>query len=194
MYSYFSFKEVKPEKEVTKVVGGLQDCWVQTWYRLNHAAIDAAGFVEFMKSIHENWLEPGWEQEVKLLILSSSQGSKPITDWIMLIESTNMLLLGHTCALLTNVLHNHIQSHIHQDTMTASTTAELHLITNYKKYKCALKVINNACIHADELLKSAVKQMMTTSLTTTSSLSKCSHPAAANNITTTLPHNGTTSR
>jgi hypothetical protein len=117
-----------------------------------------------MKSVHENWLDPGWEQEVKLLILSSSQGSKPISNWIMLVESTNALLLGHACALSTNDLRNHIQSHIHPDTMTACTTAELHLVTNYKKYKRALKVIDDACIRADELLKAAVQQMMSTSL------------------------------
>jgi hypothetical protein len=192
-YSYFSFKEVKPEKEVAKVAGGLQDGRVQTWYHLNRAAINAAGFAEFMKSIHENWLEPGWEQEVKLLILSSSQGSKPIANWIMLVKSTNALLPGHTCALSTNNLCNHIQSHIHQDTMTASTTAELHLITDYNKYKRALKVIDDARIRANELLKSAVKQMMTTSLTTASSLSKHSRPTATNNITTSSQQDVTTS-
>jgi len=96
-YSYFSFKEVKPEKEVSKVAGGLQDGRVQTWYRLNRATVDAAGFTQFMKSVHANWLELGWEQEVKLLIFGSSQGLKPIADWIMLVKSTNALLLGHPC-------------------------------------------------------------------------------------------------
>ena len=166
---------MKPEKEVAKVAGGLQDGHVQTWYRLNRATIDAAGFTAFMKSVHTNWLDPGWEQEVKLLILGSSQGTKPIADWIMLVESTNALLLGHTCALSQNDLCNHIQSHIPPDTMTASTTAELHLITDYEKYKRALKVIDDACIRADELLKAAVKQMMATTLSTNTTLSKRSH-------------------
>ncbi|KIM78266.1 hypothetical protein PILCRDRAFT_11259 [Piloderma croceum F 1598] len=79
-YSYFSFKDIKPEKEVSKVAGGLQDGRVQTWYRLNHVAVDAAGFPAFMKTIRESWLEPGWEQDVKLTILASHQGSMPIAD------------------------------------------------------------------------------------------------------------------
>ena len=83
-------------------------------------------------------------------------------------ESTNALLTGYACALSTNDLCNHIQSHIHPDTMTASATAELHLLDDYKKYKCALKVIDDAHICTDELLKSAVCQMMSTSLTTSS--------------------------
>ena len=182
-YSYFSFKEVKPDKEVAKVAGGLQDGRVQTWYRLNRAAIDAAGFPEFMKSVCENWLEPGWEQEVKLLILGSAQGSKPVADWIMLVESTNALLLSHACALSTHDLHNHIQSHIHPDTMTASTTAELHLVTDYEKYKRALKVVDDARVRADKLLKAAVKQMMVTSLTAANNVPKrsnASHSIATN--------------
>jgi hypothetical protein len=154
----------------------LQDGHVQTWYRLNRATIDAASFIAFMKSVRTNWLDPRWEQEVKLLILGSSQGTKPIADWIMLVESTNALLLGHTCALSQNDLRNQIQSHIHPDTMTVSTTAELHLITDYEKYKPALKVIDDARIRADELLKVAVKQMMATTLSTNTTLPSAATP------------------
>jgi hypothetical protein len=159
-YSYFSFKDMKLEKEVSKVAGGLQDTCVQTWYRLNCAAVDAAGFPAFMKSVRESWLDVGWEQEVKLTILASHQGNTPISDWIMLLKSTNTLLLGHTCHLSKVDLRNHIQSHIHADTMTSTMIAELHLLNTYNKYKHALKVIDDARIRADELLKSALKQMM----------------------------------
>jgi len=85
----YSFKDVKPEREVSKVAGGLQDGRIQTWYCLNRAAIDAAGFAAFMASVRSQWLDPGWEQEVKLIILGSSQGLTPISDWIMLVESMN---------------------------------------------------------------------------------------------------------
>jgi hypothetical protein len=159
-YSYFSFKDVKQEREVSKIAGGLQDRRIQTWYHLNRAAVDAAGFPTFMKHIHEAWLEPRWEQEVKLAILASHQNNNPISDWIMLLESTNALLNGHVCKLSNADLRNHIQSHVHADTMTAATTAELHLIVEYKKYKRRLKVIDDARIRADELLRAAVKQMM----------------------------------
>jgi hypothetical protein len=159
-YSYFSFKDIKAEREVSKVAGGLQDGRIQTWYRLNRVAVDAAGFPAFMAHVRESWLEPGWEQNVKLIILASHQGTTPISDWIMLLESTNALLNGHTCKLSDADLRNHIQSHIHPDTMTAATTAELHLIASYDKYKRSLKVVDNARIRADDLLRSAVKQMM----------------------------------
>jgi hypothetical protein len=44
--------------------------------------------------------------------------------------------------------------------MAAATIAELHLINTYKKYKCSLKVVDDARIRASDLLKAAVKQMM----------------------------------
>jgi hypothetical protein len=69
-------------------------------------------------------------------------------------------LLNHVCKLSDDDLRNHIQSHIHPDTMTTATVAELHLITEYNKYKCALKVVDDTRIRADGLLKAAVKQMM----------------------------------
>ena len=61
-YSYFAFKDVKPEKEVSKVASRLQDACVQTLYRLNHVAVDAAGFAMFMKHVRDSWLSTGWEQ------------------------------------------------------------------------------------------------------------------------------------
>lgn len=114
---------------------GLQDARVQMWYCLNCAAVDAASFTAFMKYIREAWLETGWQQEIKLVILMLHQGNTPIADWIMLLESTNVLLQGHVCQLSDNNLRNHIQSHIHADTMTAATATELHLVTEYDKYK-----------------------------------------------------------
>ncbi|KIM80694.1 hypothetical protein PILCRDRAFT_9497 [Piloderma croceum F 1598] len=159
-YSYFSFKDMKTKMEVPKVTGSLQDGRIQTWYRLNRVAVDAAGFPAFMKHICNAWLEPGWEQDVKLAILMSHQNNTPISDWIMLLESTNALLKGHVRKLSDDDLRNHIQSHVHANTMTAATTAELHLIVEYEKYKCALKVVDDARIRADELLRAVVKQMM----------------------------------
>ena len=90
----------------------------------------------------------------------------------MLIESTNMLLLWQACALPTNNLCNHIQSHIHPDTMTASTTAKLQLVTDYK-YKHTLKVLDDAWVHVNELLKAVVKQMMSSLLNTNNTFNKC---------------------
>ena len=159
-YSYFSFKDIKAEKEVSKVAGGLQDGHIQTWYRLNRVAVDAVGFPSFMVHVRKSWLEPGWEQNVKLVILTSHQGITPISDWIMLLKSTNALLNGHACKLSDEDIWNHIQSHIHPDTMTATTTAELHLIASYEKYKHSLKVVDDARVGVDDLLRSAVKQMM----------------------------------
>jgi len=145
-YSYFACKDVRLEKEVSKVAGGLQDAHVQTWYCLNRAAVDAAGFATFMKHVRDSWLSAGWEQEVKLVILASHQGSTPIADWIMLIKSTNALLNRHTCKLSDADLHNHIQSHVYANMMAAVTVAELHLVDSYEKYKHALKVVDDAQI------------------------------------------------
>jgi hypothetical protein len=99
-YTYFLFKDIKAEKEVSKIAGSLQDGCIQTWYCLNRVAVDAAGFPAFMKHIRDSWLEMGWEQEVKLAILAAHQGTVLISNWIMLLKSTNALLNSHVCKLL----------------------------------------------------------------------------------------------
>jgi hypothetical protein len=178
-YSYFSFKDVKPEREVQKIAGGLQDGRIQTWYQFNYVKIDVAGFTTFMTAACESWLKPGWQQEVKLLILNLSQGTTLVTDWIMLLESTNMMLEGHPCKLSTNDLHNHIQSHVHTDTMTTSTQAKLYLEMNYEKYKCDLKV-DDVCVCAEELLKNTVKALI-------SNLPSNNCHSASTHTTTSVP-------
>jgi hypothetical protein len=75
--------------------------------------------------------------------------------------------------------------------MTAATTAETHLIAGYKKYKQALKVIDDARVRADELLKAAVKQMLIHPMSTT----RCNapnHPNFSSAASTTLVNSGTT--
>jgi hypothetical protein len=85
-------------------------------------------------------------------------------------------------------------------------TAELHLIVPYDKYKCLFKVIINARIRADDLLRSAVKQMMSqpmsvhhatiahfNSAASTSSSSTAINPSAAS-TPNRLPTLNTTER
>jgi hypothetical protein len=120
-----------------------------------------------MKSVRSNWLDPGWEQDVKLLILASSQGLSRVSDWIMLLECMNALIKGTPCELTDAELRNHIQSHVHPDTMSAATHAELHLVLSYDAYKRALRTVDDACVRTDELLQAARKQMMTSTVTAT---------------------------
>jgi hypothetical protein len=113
-----------------------------------------------MLDVRKKWLQPGWEQDIKLTILASSQGNMPINDWINLLESTNTLIKGHACKLTDSDLCNYIQSHVHTNTMTAATDTKLHELTSHEIYKTSLKVIDDAHIRADELLKATIKQMM----------------------------------
>lgn len=120
-YTYFTNKQVLDEKlKVGQITWGLQDARVQVWYRTNCAAIDAVGFDKFMLNVHTNWLDAGWEHEVKILILASSQGNMPVSDWIRLLESTNAILIGTTELLTEEQIHNQIKTHMHLDTLITS--------------------------------------------------------------------------
>jgi len=145
-----------------------------------------------MTTVRANWLDPGWEQEVKLLILSSPQGSMPISDWIMLLECTSTLIKGTTCKLNDTKLHNHIQSHVHPDTMSTATHTELHLIVDFPAYKCGLRTIDDAHVRADELLQAPVKQMMTSTVTATHHINSCTMHNYTNNASSSNNNNNST--
>jgi hypothetical protein len=182
-YSYFLHKELAADKQVPCVAGGLQDGRVQTWYWLNCAEVDTAGFAKFMKLVRANWLNPGWEQDIKLLILTSSQGTYRVSDWIMLLECTNALIKGTSCELTDAELRNHIQSHVHTNTMSSATHAQLHLILDYNAYKRALRTVDNVRIHTDELLQTAIKQMMTSTVLAAC----CANPRITYNYSNSAP-------
>ena len=189
VFSYFAYKDLPEEKKVSCIAGGLQDGRIQTWYQLNHVAINAGGFTNFMTTVCANWLDPGWEQEVKLLIFSSSQGSMPVLDWIMLLECTNTLIKGSTCKLNDAKLRNHIQSHVYPDTMSAVTHTELHLIVDFPAYKHGLRTIDDTRVQVDELLQAPIKQMMTSTVTATHHINLCRMHNYTNNASSSNNNN-----
>lgn len=148
-YAYFANKQVLNKKlKVGCVMWGLQDTRVQVWYRTNHAAVDATGFNKFMADIHTNWLNASWEHKMKTLILASSQGNMPISDWVRLLESTNTVLIRTMELLTKNQIRNQIEMHVYPNTLIASKQAETHKIKEYAKFNNALKLINNTHIRS----------------------------------------------
>lgn len=180
-YVYFLNKQVLDEKlKVGCITWGLQDAHIQVWYRTNQAMVDAAGFDAFMKTVCANWLEVGWEHEVKLAILSSSQGNMPISDWVRLLESINTVLIGTMVLLSEEQICNQIKTHMHPKTLIASNLAETHLIMDYTKFNNALKLIDDKCIGSKTQLQEAINKMFAISFNASNQHHNCSNCVVVN--------------
>lgn len=73
--------------------------------------------------------------------------------------------------------------------MITVTVAELHLLNSYEKYKWALKVVDDACIRADDLLKVAGKQLMITPSSTCRIRNMCNASYSASTSASTTAVN-----
>src|SRR5882762_4199403 len=121
-----------------------------------------------------NWLPSSWQHDVKC-ILSSSQGDRPIADWICLLELTNAVLVGTTDHLSPDMIHSHIKTHLHVDTLIASCLTEVHLIKLYTDFIKAIKLIDDMCLRHTLLLQEVVAHMLSTSTINTTNTVRCKH-------------------
>jgi len=53
-YAYFSMKDVSDNKQVLKIMWGLQDARVQVWYRADCDTTNKGSFSDFMKAVRAN--------------------------------------------------------------------------------------------------------------------------------------------
>jgi hypothetical protein len=165
-YAYFTNKD-KKTKQVAKIAWSLQDVRVQVQYRTNCETINNDGFQNFLQSVHSQWLAIGWEHDTKCIILSSSQGDRPVADWICLLESTNTVLVGTTSHLTTEQIHSHIKTHLHVDTLVTSHLAKVHLIKLYADFCKAIKLVDDTHLRNVPLLQEAIACMISPNMTNT---------------------------
>jgi hypothetical protein len=60
--SYFENKDIVEEKQVRKILGGLQDSRLQDWIDINRERFLALSFVQFMTEFRAGYLPEDWEE------------------------------------------------------------------------------------------------------------------------------------
>jgi hypothetical protein len=79
--AYFFHKQIAVDKQVQAVILRLKDHRICDWYCPSKATIIAMTFVDFMSAVQKKLLQDGWEYNLNVKILSSTQGAKPFSKW-----------------------------------------------------------------------------------------------------------------
>jgi len=100
-----------------------------------------------MNEIHTNWLTDGWEGVIEQGILNSTQGDKPLWDWVQSLQSTNALIVGTYAELDEPLLRTHIKSNLNNTVKAEANCKKTHTELDFQKWIAALKLLDDDCIN-----------------------------------------------
>jgi len=129
---FFVAKSVPADKQVSLILPGIKDIHVHDWIMADQARITSLTFIDFIKELHENYLQNDWEDQIRNDILTSTLASskKSFWNWSQQLLSLNCLLRNTPSVFDDVALHNHLMttsSKRKSNTVRPETTKSLRL-------------------------------------------------------------------
>lgn len=108
--AYFRLKEVPDNVQVERIVWGIQDPQIQSWYITNQTRIDVMSFRRYIVELKRVWLPSDWERTTRAKVLSTQQGDKIFWEWAVELQGSNVLLQGTQSHLTEDAIQNQIEA------------------------------------------------------------------------------------
>lgn len=89
---FFENKDAPEDKQVCKVLAGLQDTHVQDWISVDRPHFLALSFTDFMTEFRAGYLPEDWEEVTCIELLGMVQGSDTFWDFSVKVQAKNSLL------------------------------------------------------------------------------------------------------
>jgi hypothetical protein len=87
--SYFQNKDIVEEKQVHKILGGLQDSRLQDWIDIDREHFLALSFVQFMTKFRAGYLPEDWEEVTCIELLGMTQEEQSFRDFAVKVQAKN---------------------------------------------------------------------------------------------------------
>jgi len=111
---YFENKDIMEEKQVRKILVGLQDNHVQDWINVDRDRFLALTFPVFMTEFHAGYLPEDWEEVTRIELLGMMQNESAFWDFAVQVQSKNSLLRNTPSHLDEDKLRHRIESGMDQ--------------------------------------------------------------------------------
>jgi hypothetical protein len=111
---FFENKDVPEDKQVCKVLAGLQDTHVQDWISVDRPRFLTLSFTNFMTGFHAGYLPEDWEEVTRIELLGMVQGSDTFWDFSVKVQAKNSLLRNTASHLDEDKLCYRIESGMSQ--------------------------------------------------------------------------------
>ncbi|KAH6911627.1 hypothetical protein BKA70DRAFT_1423389 [Coprinopsis sp. MPI-PUGE-AT-0042] len=98
--SYFDAKDVPADKQVSRILGGLEDVQVSHWVNTNRATLVAGTFSEFMTAFRLECLEANWSEKLEAKLCNYKQDGRGTAE-----EMSDK----ETCKALYSLMDKHLR-------------------------------------------------------------------------------------
>jgi hypothetical protein len=111
---YFDTRDIKPAKQVRKILAGFRDSRIQDWITIHHDTFLDLSFADFMKEFRAGYLPKDWEAITCIELLGLTQGELSFWDFTVTVQGKNSLLRNTSSFLQTEQLCYRIESGMSQ--------------------------------------------------------------------------------
>lgn len=107
---YFYTKDVRPEKQVRKILARLRDTRVQDWVSINCEHLLGLMFAAFMTEFKSLYLPKDWEEIMHIELLQMTQDNDVFWDLAIQVQVKNSILIDTDSYLNKDQLRNRIEA------------------------------------------------------------------------------------
>jgi len=107
---YFENKDIVPDKQVRKILAGMQDTRIQDWISVDRDHFLNLPFADFMTEFRAAYLPEDWEAITRIELLAMTQGDSSFWDFAIQIQAKNSLLRNTESHLSKHDLRHRIKS------------------------------------------------------------------------------------
>jgi hypothetical protein len=141
--SYFENKDIAEEKQVRKVLGGLQDSHLQDWVDIDREHFLALSFIDFMVQFRAGYLPEDWEEVTHIELLGMIQEDQSFRDFAVKIQAKNSLLCNTTSYLDQEKLCHRIKSGMNQKLALHCRLEKLSKVEDFEKWLAEIRRIDD---------------------------------------------------
>jgi hypothetical protein len=107
---YFDTRDVKPNKQVRKILAGFRDTRIQDWIAIHCDCFLTLSFKDFMTEFRKGYLPEDWEAITRIKLLGMTQGDMSFWDFTVAVQAKNSLLQNTPSYLGAEQLRYRIES------------------------------------------------------------------------------------
>ena len=113
-FGYFEHKDITEDKQVRKILAGMQDTRIQDWISVDRDHFLGLSFANFMTEFHAGYLPEDWEAITHIELLAMTQGDATFWDFAIHVQAKNSLLRDTDSHLPEDKLRHRIESGMSQ--------------------------------------------------------------------------------
>jgi hypothetical protein len=179
--SYFENKDIAEEKQVRKILGGLQDSRLHDWIDIDRERFLTLSFVNFMVEFRAGYLPEDWEEVTRIKLLGMIQEEQAFRDFAVKVQAKNSLLRNTPSYLDKEKLRHRIESGMNQKLALRCRLEKSSKVEDFEKWLAEIRRIDDL-VRAEKAEFESLAKATRETTRCTNTLAEPSHHANAHSV------------